>query len=347
MGHICRDMWKKTRITLRIFEKASWKRLLNAFLLLCSYYFSRMQGKSRVWAYPIALSVEPTTACNLKCPQCPSGLRNFSRPTGNLKIEDFTKWISPLKSKIWLMTFYFQGEPFIHPRICEAIRYAHQAGIYTISSTNGHFLNEHNCTSILSSGLDQLIISIDGSTQDVYEHYRIGGNLDQVLDGTKKLIELRKEKKQKTPWIVWQFIVFKSNEHQMDEIRRMARKYGVDEIRIKSAQIYKPETNSSFIPEQEVFSRYTSVQGGTFQIKNKLRNHCWRLWRAPVITWDGRVVPCCFDKDASHTMGALSEASFEEIWHGPAYQTFRNTLLASRKSIEICQNCSEGTKVWI
>ena len=75
-------------------------------------------------------------------------------------------------------------------------------------------------------------------------------------------------------------------------------------------------------------------------------DHCWRLWHTCVITWDGKVVPCCFDKDASHPMGSLAEQDFDTIWKGTAYQQFRGALLRSRSEIDICQNCTEGTKVW-
>ncbi len=340
-------MWKRFSVFIRILKKTSWERLSNAVLLLCSYYYSRLSGKSNVWAFPIALSVEPTTACNLQCPQCPSGLRSFNRPTGNLKLDEFIKWIRPLQSKIWMMSFYFQGEPFIHPKICEAIRYAHSAGIYTMSSTNAHFLDDQQSLEIVRSGLDQLIISIDGSDQDVYEQYRKGGRLEQVLKGTENLLKARQSLKAKNPWIIWQFIVFRTNEHQMNDVRQMAKQSGVDEILFKTAQIYENSSSADLIPEHSLYSRYTKDRKGKMQIKNKLLNHCWRLWRAPVITWDGRVVPCCFDKDASHQMGLLESSTFDEIWNGDDYHRFRNKLLQSRKSIGICQNCSEGTKIWI
>jgi len=77
-----------------------------------------------------------------------------------------------------------------------------------------------------------------------------------------------------------------------------------------------------------------------------LENSCWKMWHSCVITWDGKVVPCCFDKDATHHLGDLSTYSFNEIWQNETYSAFRNSLLQSRKEIEICKNCTEGTKVW-
>ena len=82
------------------------------------------------------------------------------------------------------------------------------------------------------------------------------------------------------------------------------------------------------------------------EFKNALHNHCWRLWHATVISWDGLVVPCCFDKDAQHTLGDLKGKSFKEVWHNDKYKRFREQVLLGRKNIDICANCSEGTRVW-
>ena len=75
-------------------------------------------------------------------------------------------------------------------------------------------------------------------------------------------------------------------------------------------------------------------------------NQCWRLWSGAVITWDGSVVPCCFDKDAQHNLGSMDTKGFKAVWRNASYTNFRNALLKSRSEIEICKNCSEGTKVW-
>lgn len=336
----------KAKEFLLIFRKLSWNRLFNAFLVLSSYYISRILKRPVQWGFPVCISIEPTTACNLHCPECPSGLRTFSRPTGNLKIQDYIKWLDPLKNKLWSVNFYFQGEPFIHPQIHEAIAYASRSGIYTISSTNAHFIDEVQAEKIVKSGLDRLIISLDGTTQKSYEQYRIGGQLQKVLDGTKCLVEAKTKFQSKTPYLIFQFLVLRTNEYQLPELYRLAREYGVDEVKLKTAQVYNYENGSPLIPEQEIYSRYKRQNDGTYKIKNKLSNHCWKLWHAPVITWDGKVVPCCFDKDALHILGTLEHQSLPLVWKNNNYKTFRQQLLQSRKSINICTNCTEGTKIW-
>ncbi|MEO0585017.1 MAG: SPASM domain-containing protein, partial [Bacteroidota bacterium] len=88
------------------------------------------------------------------------------------------------------------------------------------------------------------------------------------------------------------------------------------------------------------------VSGGKYILKNPLHNQCWKLWQGAEITWDGKVLPCCFDKDAEFEMGNVGETDFRSIWESPSYQAFRQQILHSRQQIDMCRNCSEGTKVW-
>ena len=149
----------------------------------------------------------------------------------------------------------------------------------------------------------------------------------------------------KTPFVFFQFLVVKPNEHQIEEVKQLAKEIGVDEVRFKTAQVYDYKNDpNQLIPSIEKFSRYKKNEAGEYRVKNSLSNHCWRLWHATVITWDGLVVPCCFDKDAQHNLGDLKGKPFKEIWHNEKYIHFRRQILKSRRNIDICANCSEGTK---
>lgn len=298
-------------------------------------------------AMPMSLSLEPTTACNLGCPECPSGLKMFSRPTGNLRSELNRKIIDELSPYLIYLNFYFQGEPFIHPTFLELVKYAKSKKIYTATSSNAHFFTEEKAKQTVESGLDRLIISIDGSTQESYEKYRIHGDLEKVIEGTKRIVAWKKKLKSKTPHLIFQFLVVKHNEHQIPEIEKMAKELGVNEVRYKSAQVYNYENGNPLIPDNEKYARYKKLPGGKYVLKNKMDNKCWRMWTSSVITWDGKVVPCCFDKDAVHRLGDLSQQSFKEIWNSGEYVSFRKAVSTSRKDIDICSNCSEGTKVWL
>jgi len=333
--------------TINLFSKLTLRRIWNGGKVLSSYYISKWTKKPLQWGLPVSVSFEPTTSCNLRCPECPSGLRAFTRPTGMMEKKMFGEMVDQLAKDLLYLIFYFQGEPYLNPDFLDMVKYASTKKIYTATSTNAHYLDDNNARRTVESGLDRLIISIDGTTQDVYQQYRVGGKLDKVLEGTRNIIKWKKELKSKTPFVFFQFLVVKPNEHQVDEIKKLAREIGVDEVRFKTAQVYDFKNDpNQLIPDNKKFSRYRKNNSGEYEIKNELSNHCWRLWHSPVITWDGLVVPCCFDKDAQHQMGDLKNKSFKEVWSDKEYVRFRSQILQGRKNIDICANCSEGTKVW-
>lgn len=323
----------------------SLRRVFNALLVLGSYYLSRISGKNLHAGMPIALSFEPTTSCNLRCPHCPSGLRSFTRDTGMLHTDLFKSVVEQVAPYSGYLTLYFQGEPYLNRKFLDFVRLASQHRMYTVTSTNAHYLSKEVCEETVRSGLSKMIISIDGSTQESYAHYRIGGQLDKVLEGTRNIIDTRKKLGADVPFVEWQFVVFKHNENELDDIRALANEYEVDHLSVKTAQIYDFSQAEHWLPENEKLRRYTWNKGG-LKIKSKLLNHCWKMWHSCVITWDGKVVPCCFDKDSKYTMGDSSLISFKEIWKGPEYDSFRKRLLVSRGEIDICRNCTEGTEIF-
>jgi radical SAM protein with 4Fe4S-binding SPASM domain len=331
---------------INIASKMTWKRCGNAARILESYHRSRLRKQAVIRGLPISISLEPTTSCNLRCPECPSGLRAFTRPTGMLNAELYKGIIDQLAPTLSYLTFYFQGEPYLNPGFLEMVRYASSNRIYTATSTNAHYLNEEVASRTVASGLDRLVISVDGTTQDAYASYRVGGSLQKVVEGTKNVIAARRALKSRTPHIVFQFLVVGPNEHQIPEVYRLAKALGVDEVVLKTAQVYDYEQGSPLIPKQERYSRYRRQADGRYSIKNKLDDHCWKMWHSCVVTWDGKVVPCCFDKDAHFVLGDLKTNTFEEIWNGDRYHQFRQSLLKSRRAIEMCRNCTEGGKVF-
>jgi len=333
--------------SINLLSRLTPRRAWNAARVLSSFYVSKWTHKPVQWGLPVSISIEPTTSCNLRCPECPSGLRAFTRPTGMLKKDFFTETIDQLYKELYYLVFYFQGEPYLNPQFLDMVKYASEKRIYTATSTNAHYLNDDNAKRTIESGLDRLIISIDGTTQDVYQQYRVGGQLDKVLEGAKNMVKWKRAMKSKTPFIIFQFLVVKPNEHQVEEVKKLAKEIGVDDVWFKTAQVYDYENDpNQLIPTNNKYSRYRKNKNNQTEVKNTLQNHCWRLWHAPVITWDGLVVPCCFDKDAQHQLGDLKGKPFKEIWQNGKYTAFRKKIMQSRKNIDICANCSEGTKVW-
>ncbi|MGL4595914.1 MAG: SPASM domain-containing protein [Bacteroidia bacterium] len=332
--------------TLNLLSKLSLRRSLNGMRVVAGYFWSKWTKKPHQWGLPVSVSIEPTTACNLRCPECPSGLRNFTRPTGMLEESLFRKTIDELAPHLTWLTFYFQGEPYLHPKFTDLVKYASQKKIYTTTSTNAHYLDDEQARKTVESGLDRLIISIDGTTQETYSAYRVGGKLEKVLDGTRQIVRWKKELRSRTPHLVFQFLVVRPNEHQIADVKKLANELGVDEVVFKTAQVYDYENGNALIPQNTQYARYTQDDSGRWKIKNPLANHCWKMWHSCVITWDGAVVPCCFDKDAQHKLGNMQTTSMRNLWFGKDYQHFRASILRSRSEIEMCKNCSEGSLVW-
>ena len=213
------------------------------------------------------------------------------------------KVIDELSEKLIYLTFYFQGEPYLVPHFHEMVSYAKAKGIYVATSTNAHFIDPDK---IIKSGIDKLIVSVDGANQNSYEKYRVNGNLDTVKKNIKSLTKARKRK----PFIDLQFVVFRHNEGEVEDMKKMAQQLGVDKLTFKSAQIYGDSDPNELLPKSSKKSRYKMNEEGKLDIKSDLPDKCWRMWHSCVFIWNGNVVPCCFDKDATHVMGNILETPF-------------------------------------
>jgi radical SAM protein with 4Fe4S-binding SPASM domain len=331
---------------VNILKKSSIRKMLNAAQLYTSFHVARILKKPLHAGMPMALSIEPTTSCNLRCPECPSGLRSFTRNTGMLDQLLFEKIIDEASPFLSYLTFYFQGEPFLNTNFLSMVKYAHQKNIVTATSTNAHFLSSKLAEETVISGLDKLIISLDGVSQESYVKYRIGGSLDKVIEGTKNMVEAKRKLKSNTPHLVFQFLVVRHNEHEINDAMALTKELGVDEIVFKTAQVYDYENGNDLIPTNPKYARYVKNNFGKYVLKNELENSCWRMWSSSVITWDGKMVPCCFDKDAHHQLGDLTHSKLKDVWNSKGYSNFRNSILKSRAEIDICKNCSEGSEVF-
>ncbi len=328
---------------LRILKKTTLKKALNALKLYSGYLISVLFKTEKRFAYPISMSVEPTSVCNLNCPECPTGLDELTRYKGHIKFDLYKKILDELSPYLLNLILYFQGEPYLNKEIFKLIEYsAKDKKVFTTTSTNGHFLDSETAKRTVESGLDKLIVSMDGTDQETYEKYRKNGDLETVIQSIRNIVEWKEKLKSKTPYVVIQFLVFKFNEHQIPEIKRLSKELGVDKLELKSAQIYDYKNDTELIPDNNKYSRYKKGTSGKYQIKSKFKNKCKRLWEASVITNTGEVLPCCFDKDAKYSSGNITQYSFKEINNNKESIKFRKALLSNRKQIDICKNCTEG-----
>jgi len=320
----------------------SFLKLINIARVYTGYILSILFKKVFVFGYPYSLTTEPTNQCNLNCLECPTGNKTSLVEKGKMTFENYTKIIDPLRKYIVYQMLYFQGEPFLNSDLFKMIKYSDDKRIYTSLSTNGHFLSKQNCEAIVSSGLKKIIVSLDGLSQESYEKYRVGGHLNTVLTGIQNLIEAKQESLSGYPKITIQFLVFKHNEKELDQIKTYCKNLNIDKLELKSAQITSTD-NMYLIPENNKYSRYKTAPHKTL-IKSSLKNRCFRIWNTMLFTWNGTVLPCCFDKENLYKIGNILDKTSFNLWNSYAYNKFRKNILQNRKQHSICCNCTEGLK---
>ena len=331
----------KTQHLFNLIKYLSIHKTVNLLKLAISYLFSFLGLPAIRNIYPHFISVETTNFCNLHCPECPVGNTDTSRTVkSTFNLDLYKNLIRELKPTLQHVILYFQGEPFLHHQFVELIKYAHNAGIYTSTSTNGQFLNEKTAKEIVLSGLDKLIVSIDGSTQAVYESYRVGGSLQKAIVGINQVVAWKKQLKRITPFIEIQFLVLKTNEHQMKEMQGLAKSLSVDRLTFKTAQLYNFENGSELLTTKKRYARYRKTKDGIYKLKGSLPNHCWRMWSGAVINVHGEVLPCCFDKSSRYFFGSIVDNSFLNCWQSSKASEFRNRINQNRKQFEMCRNCT-------
>lgn len=315
------------------------RKILNVIIVLSSYLISRKKVLFSSRMEPVFISVEPYNYCQLSCPECPVSQRKKT-DIRHISENHFYKAVNELKDSLFHIIFYFQGEPLINKNLATMINYAHKSGIFTSTSTNAQLLTEEKAKELIQSGLDKLIISIDGTTQKVYEQYRVGGELNKALNGVRNMVKLKHHLKSLTPMIEIQFVVFKTNEHQLSEMKKMAAELGADRLVFKTAQLYNFEKGHKLLTSIDKYARYKKISDQQYVIKSKLKNKCFRLWTGSVLNSNGEILPCCFDKNSEYAYGTIDEHSFKTNWQNKKASGFRASILQNRKQYEMCRNCT-------
>lgn len=321
-------------------------KLVNVITNMSSYYISRLTRRYYVWGKPFSFIIEPTNLCNLRCPECPVGLKALKRPVGVMKYRDYKEAIDDIADYCLYLLLYFQGESFINPDIIDMINYAYDKKMYTVISTNANRLASQDFTDQLAaSKLGQMVLSIDGASDETYTIYRQAGKYERVIKGIQSFMKARECLKKKFPRVYLQFIVMKHNEHEMDAIKILGKKLGVDRVIYKSPQVLDPKRAGDIMPQNPKFQRYKKVNG-SYKLKGSYTGYCKKIWHGSVLTWDKTVIPCCFDKDAEFPLGNMNGEGFLKIWNGVEYHDFRKGVIKNRDGLEMCRNCTEGIKIF-
>ena len=321
-------------------------RLGNALRCYMSYALNRF-GSAHIAHSPLFVSVEPAAVCQLRCPACPVGLRHLDISTSRgldktMSTEVWQRVLSEIRETAMIVQFYFQGEPLLNKDLPQMIREAHEAGLYTIVSTNAQAMTQEMAQALVESGLDRIIISMDGLTDESYNAYRVGGSLEKCKEALRWLREAKQLQttsnnlKRSQTMIELQVLRLRSNEHEWSEFKKQYKALGADRLVFKTAQLYDYANGHPLMPSNPKYSRYVKGQDGLYH-RRKLSKGCFRVWSGCVITTTGEVLPCCYDKSHAYAYGNIMNTRMRELFGNEKAIAFRQA--AFRQTPKICQEC--------
>ena len=303
----------------------------------------KLERKELVAGYPYWLTIDPANFCNLKCPFCPTGQGRNSRTKRVLSLDSFKKIIDEIGPYLIHIDFCNWGEPLLNKDLSEMIRYSKGYSIDTKIDTNLNILTEEDAEGLILAGLDRIIVSIDGFRQETYSRYRIGGDYNKVIENLKVLIKKKRELGKSNPHITWQFLVFRHNEHEIEDVKRFGNHLGVDHVGITNAFI----GDKDWIPLNDKYSNYKKEEINedytSKHFKEPQRAGCNWLWEAVAINPNGSVSPCCSVEDEKDDFGSVFQQPFKEIWNNERYRKARGYIkhrnAAEPESDNICLKC--------
>ncbi|MEI6970398.1 MAG: radical SAM/SPASM domain-containing protein [bacterium] len=301
------------------------RAIIRLFRLARILFYYRTK-RENVGIGPIRLWFDTSARCNLRCVMCPNKELPASQK-GLLSLDLFKKTIDEALPALHDIYLHHRGEPLLNPALCDMIRYARSRGVRTRFHSNGTLLTADWCARLLDARPDLISFSIDGFYKEAYEKVRIGANFEATLENVFRLLQMRRDRKQKAPYIVIEKIHFKNSTPPDSptgaRIKELARRFmeaGADEVIEKEEYQWSttdaPEDNSTGICSR-----------------------CTFPWYAMVISWDGTVTPCPQDFDTVMKMGNVSSASLRDIWNSPAYRELRRKHCSDISSLQLCRKC--------
>lgn len=329
------------------FQNLSYKKIYNAIRVGMSIYMK----STKSWGWPTTLQVEPASICNLRCDLCPV-TDGMERPTGLMDFELFKKSIDEIGDYVLLMILWDWGEPFVNPAVYDMIAYAKKRNIKIISSTNAHvFAKGENANKLIASGIDSIIVAIDGINQDTYERFRQTGKLETALKGVRNLVAAKSAQNSKTPLINFRFIVTKHNENEIPELKNLVRSLGIDVLTIKtlnpydyySENILKRQTYyEGLLPKDARYQRfrYKGPVGDRHRIRRNPR--CTRVWDCLTIHWNGVVCLCTYDYKDKYMNGDVQTDTIKNVWFGAPIRSIRRQFKNDWEQIDLCRNCTNS-----
>jgi radical SAM protein with 4Fe4S-binding SPASM domain len=301
---------------------------------------SKLRGSSGL---PTLATIEPTTRCNCRCLYCRALISKTemgSLQSRDMTLEDFDMVLKKLPF-IRRFEFVGLGEPFLHPHLFDMIIRINRNGKKTCVSTNGTILDENTCVNIIRSGVDHLRLSIDSTDPDTFAKLRVGAELEQVKAGVRRLVNLKRRMKSKTPHLILSVVASRENQGELKNIIRLAQSLEVPVVRIRNLYAPLPEMQKKKIPDLENLKLVEELTDFAQRLQIELHTfaeECLRDLRGVFITADGYVTPCIFAYYPEKIrFGNLLKEEFMSIWNSAEYKEFRRSF--SERTPRFCQLC--------
>jgi len=307
----------------------------------------RSRKRGNVSFMPSRLMLEPTNACMLSCPTCPTGNKSSGRPVVEMSLRAFKDIVRQAEGYVSSITMFNYGEPLLNQNLADMISYAVSRKIWVWTSTNGILLRDAALASVIvRSGLHSLLVCLDGASQETLGEFRKNAKFEDIVTGIRNVMDAKKKYRFATPFVDIQFILMKHNRDEVEEIKRIAAELGVYNTIIKKVGISLSEPEliqmiDSLSPDDSFKDTIYKSSNG-YRFKKPHTGKCPFIYRSAVINSNGDVVPCCYDLKAEYVMGNMHNDTLSGIWHGNAYQHFRRTFEEDPELIPLCAICPEG-----
>jgi len=292
------------------------------------------------------VAIEVTNACNLRCRLCPTW-QHMKRKPGFMSLENFKKIIDENKDIFKRINLIFAGEPLLNKDVFKMTAYAEENGVEVLLSTNTTLFDDDKIKELFDSGLSILIVCLDGATKEIHEQYRQGSNFEAVKKNIERICRLKKEKGLEKPDIILQFLVMKQNEHQIEDIIKLAKELGVDALSLKTLSLgsftaleEKLKLAEENLPRDAKYSRF-KFEDGILEEKSKPEVCSWM--RQSLILWNGDVSLCCYDDDGVLTIGNIfQDGGLKKILKSQKYKKYRKGAI--QKKFKLCQQCNHSAE---
>ena len=361
------------RHAVSLLRYSSIYKLMN----LARVEWEQFRQIENVSGLPYIVVLDPTNVCNLKCPVCPTTKGELLHPSGRIPVEKFRSLVDRIAPHTYRLILYIWGEPFLHRQIIEMLSYADRKRISTSISSNLNILPREGAEALVLSGLDDLVVSCDGLSQETYERYRVGGELDKLISNMNAIKQAKKKLGRSNPNIEFQFLVFKHNEHEVDRVHEFATEHGANTVRLERPAIdfnipdIRPAVNPEYArSEFQAFQLPDSIdnqdQSQTVPITGPVLTEqpeskpllqpveatllspidCYWPWRVLTVSWNGEVDPCCFNNQLG-SFGNVFDQPLLDLINNEKF-VYARRRIAGKASDEgfddvICKTCKGYT----